>query len=99
MWTQLCLILSILLPTLTHITEILRVQVVRSPQKRVETKLQLSTYTQPPFVSMRPASAESYAYTRDKKLQRVALGLMVFIEECDDFCRKIWLFLQEHFSS
>ncbi len=33
MWTQLYLILAVLLPTFTHVSAILRIQVVRSPQK------------------------------------------------------------------
>ncbi len=47
MWTQLHLILVVLLPTFTHVTAILCGQVVCSPQKCVEKKSQQSTWMQP----------------------------------------------------
>ncbi len=44
-WTQLYLILAVLLPIFTHVTAILHEQVVRFPQKCAEKKLQRSTRT------------------------------------------------------
>ncbi len=70
-WMQLYLILSVLLPIFTHITVILRGQVVCSPQRHAEKKWQRSAWTQPIYFN---ATCFFCRYLR-KKSQCVALAL------------------------
>ncbi len=56
-WTQLYLILAILLPIFTYVSAILHRQFVHSPQKGAENKIAAEHMDIAPFVSMRSASS------------------------------------------